>query len=100
MHGIQEGLNLPFSLKYPIMWNTTDGKLHKEFLFKNFVEAFAFITKVALIAERVNHHPEIRNVYNKVEIILCTHDEESTITEKDKHLAEKIDQAYKSTIAA
>ena len=70
MHGIQEGLNLPSSLKNPIMWNTTDGKLHKEFLFKNFVEAFAFITKVALIAERVNHHPEIRNVYNKVEIYL------------------------------
>jgi 4a-hydroxytetrahydrobiopterin dehydratase len=100
MHGIQEGLNLPSSLKNPIMWNTTDGKLHKEFLFKNFVEAFAFITKVALIAERVNHHPEIRNVYNKVEIYLYTHDEENTITEKDKHLAEKIDQVFKSTVNA
>jgi 4a-hydroxytetrahydrobiopterin dehydratase len=100
MHGIQEGVNLPFSLKYPIMWNTADGKLHKEFLFKNFVEAFAFITKVALIAERVNHHPEIRNVYNKVEIYLYTHDEENTITEKDKHLAEKIDQVFKSTVNA
>lgn len=82
------------------MWNTIEGKLHKEFLFKNFVEAFAFITKVALIAERVNHHPEIRNVYNKVEIYLYTHDEENMITEKDKHLAEKIDQVFKSAISA
>ena len=81
------------------MWNIIDEKLHREFEFKNFIEAFAFITKVALLSERANHHPEIRNVYNTVEIILCTHDEESTITEKDKHLAEKIDQAFKSTIA-
>ncbi len=82
------------------MWNTTEGKLHKSFEFKNFVEAFAFLTKVALIAERVNHHPEIRNVYNKVDIFLCTHDEENTITEKDKHLAEKIDQVFKSAVLA
>lgn len=81
------------------MWNIIDGKLHREFEFKNFIEAFAFISKVALLSERANHHPEIRNMYNKVDIILCTHDEESTITEKDKHLAEKIDQAFKSTIA-
>jgi 4a-hydroxytetrahydrobiopterin dehydratase len=83
------------------MWNTTEeGKLHKSFEFKNFVEAFAFLTKVALIAERVNHHPEIRNVYNKVDIFLYTHDEENTITEKDKHLAEKIDQVFKSAVLA
>ncbi|MFN5317917.1 MAG: 4a-hydroxytetrahydrobiopterin dehydratase [Bacteroidia bacterium] len=82
------------------MWNTIEGKLHRAFEFRNFVEAFAFITKVALIAERVNHHPEIRNTYNKVDLFLCTHDEENTITEKDRHLAEKIDQAYKSTVNA
>ncbi len=81
------------------MWITTEGKLYKEFEFRNFVEAFAFLTKVALIAERVNHHPEIRNIYNKVEIFLCSHDEENTVTEKDRHLAEKIDQVYKSTVA-
>jgi 4a-hydroxytetrahydrobiopterin dehydratase len=82
------------------MWPEKEGKLYKEFIFRNFVEAFAFITKVALIAERANHHPEIYNIYNKVEISLCTHDEENSITEKDKHLAEKIDQVYKSTVAA
>lgn len=82
------------------MWETTEGKLHREFVFRNFVEAFSFITRVALIAERVNHHPEIRNVYNKVDIYLYTHDAEDTITEKDRHLAEKIDQVFKSPVAA
>jgi 4a-hydroxytetrahydrobiopterin dehydratase len=82
------------------MWTTIDGQLQREFEFKNFIEAFSFMTKVALLAERVNHHPEIRNIYNKVEIFICTHDEENTITEKDHHLAEKIDQVFKSTITA
>jgi 4a-hydroxytetrahydrobiopterin dehydratase len=81
------------------MWETIEGQLHRHFEFKNFIEAFAFISKVALISERVNHHPEIRIIYNVVDIFLCTHDEESTITEKDRHLAEKIDQVYKSTVA-
>lgn len=66
------------------MWTTIDGQLQREFEFKNFIEAFSFMTKVALLAERVNHHPEIRNIYNKVEIFICTHDEENTITEKDR----------------
>lgn len=82
------------------MWTTIEGKLYKEFKFKNFVEAFAFMTKVALIAERVNHHPEFRNVYNTVEIYLYTHDAENSVTEKDKHLAEKIDQVFKTAIVA
>jgi 4a-hydroxytetrahydrobiopterin dehydratase len=82
------------------MWNTVDGKLYKEFNFRNFAEAFSFLTRVALIAERVNHHPEIRNVYSKVEILLCTHDAENTITEKDRHLAEKIDQVFKTPVPA
>lgn len=81
------------------MWDITDGKLYKHYEFRNFIEAFAFISKVALVSERVNHHPEIRIMYNVVDIYLCTHDEESTITEKDKHLAEKIDQCYKTTVA-
>lgn len=82
------------------MWNTIDGKLYRAFEFRNFIEAFAFITKVALLAESLNHHPEIRNTYNKVELYLCTFDQENSITEKDKHLAERIDQVYKSTINA
>jgi 4a-hydroxytetrahydrobiopterin dehydratase len=82
------------------MWETKEGKLHRQFEFKNFIEAFAFISKVALISERVNHHPEIRCIYNVVDLYLFTHDEENAITEKDKHLAERIDQAFKSTILA
>jgi len=82
------------------MWNTVDEKLYKKFEFKNFIEAFAFMSKVALIAERLNHHPEIRNIYNTVELYLYTHDQENTITEKDRHLAERIDQVFKTTVAA
>jgi len=55
-------------------WTVVNGKLHREFQFKNFVEAFGFITTVALIAERLNHHPEWFNVYHRVVIDLVTHD--------------------------
>lgn len=55
-------------------WSVARGKLHKEFAFKNFVEAFGFMASVALIAEGMNHHPEWFNVYNKVIIDLTTHD--------------------------
>lgn len=55
-------------------WSIQKGKLHKEFTFKSFVEAFAFMTSVALVAERMNHHPEWFNVYNRVVIDLTTHD--------------------------
>ncbi len=55
-------------------WNIQSGKLHKEFRFTNFSEAFGFMTRVALIAEAMNHHPEWFNVYNKVVIDLTTHD--------------------------
>lgn len=71
-----------------------DGKsyLIKEFTFKNFVEAFAFMTKVALMAEKVNHHPDWSNVYNKVVIKLSTHDKGDTVTAQDISLAEMIDK--------
>jgi 4a-hydroxytetrahydrobiopterin dehydratase len=55
-------------------WTIADGKLHREFHFKDFVSAFAFMTGVALVAESRNHHPEWFNVYNKVVIDLTTHD--------------------------
>ena len=55
-------------------WTIVDGKLHREFQFKDFVSAFAFMTAVALVAESKNHHPEWANVYNKVVIDLTTHD--------------------------
>ncbi|MFN8294753.1 MAG: 4a-hydroxytetrahydrobiopterin dehydratase [Chitinophagales bacterium] len=72
-------------------WLTKDNKLVKEFIFKDFTEAFAFLTKVAIIAEKQNHHPEIYNVYNKVIISLQTHDAGNIVTEKDHKLAKAID---------
>jgi 4a-hydroxytetrahydrobiopterin dehydratase len=72
-------------------WITKDNKLEKEFIFKDFVEAFAFLTKVAIVAEKQNHHPEIYNVYNKVKISLQTHDAGNVVTEKDHKLAQTID---------
>ncbi len=72
-------------------WKEQDNKLTKDFEFKDFVQAFSFLTKVALVAEKANHHPEIFNVYNKVTISLSTHDAGDVVTQKDRDLAEKID---------
>jgi 4a-hydroxytetrahydrobiopterin dehydratase len=74
-------------------WPTKGGKLYKSFEFKNFKEALDFINQVGQVSEIVNHHPEIRNIYNKVELYIITHDS-SKITEKDHNLAEKIDKIY------
>lgn len=74
------------------MWKEENNQLKKTFEFKNFIEAFAFMSKVALIAEKMNHHPNWCNVYNKVEISLCTHSAGNTITEKDRKLAAEIDK--------
>ncbi len=73
------------------MWKEANGKLHRTFRFKDFSEAFAFMTRVAFAAERMNHHPEWINVYNTVSILLSTHDAGDVITEKDRKLAEAID---------
>lgn len=70
-------------------WDLSDGKLHRQFKFADFVEAFGFMSRVALLAESVNHHPEWSNVYNRVEIDLTTHDA-GGITERDFELAQKI----------
>jgi 4a-hydroxytetrahydrobiopterin dehydratase len=74
------------------MWTEENNKLHKKFSFKNFVEAFAFMTRVAFEAEKADHHPTWTNTYNNVEIWLSTHDAGDIVTQKDKTLAEKIDQ--------
>jgi len=74
------------------MWTEENNQLKQIFKFKNFSEAFAFMTRVAMIAEKLNHHPDWRNVYNTVEITLSTHDKGNIITEKDRELAEKIDK--------
>ena len=76
------------------MWKEAENKLYKKFEFKNFSEAFAFMTRVALAAEKVDHHPLWTNVYNKVEIWLNTHDAGDIVTEKDRKLAEKIDVIF------
>jgi len=73
------------------MWQEKNNKLYRKFQFKDFSEAFAFMTRVALAAEKMNHHPLWTNVYNTVEIWLSTHDAGDVVTNKDKQLAEKID---------
>lgn len=73
------------------MWTETDNKLVREFKFNDFTEAFAFMTKVAIHAEKMNHHPNWSNVWNTVKIELTTHDAGNTITQKDRDLAAKID---------
>ena len=72
-------------------WIEENNKLRKEFVFADFTEAFGFMTKVAIEAEKMNHHPWWANVYNKIEIELTTHDAGNTVTEKDRKLAQKID---------
>lgn len=76
------------------MWQETNNQLKRSFKFKNFIDAFAFMTKVAFVAEKLNHHPNWSNVYNQVDIVLTTHDAGNTVTEKDWQLAKKIDEIY------
>ena len=73
------------------MWEEKENKLYKKFQFKNFSEAFAFMTRVAIEAEKMDHHPLWTNVYNTVEIWLSTHSAGDIVTDKDKKLADKID---------
>ena len=74
------------------MWIETNNKLYRKFKFTDFSEAFAFMTRVALAAEKMDHHPEWKNVYNTVEIWLSTHDAGDVVTDKDRKLAEEIDK--------
>jgi 4a-hydroxytetrahydrobiopterin dehydratase len=73
------------------MWEEKNNTLYRKFEFKNFSEAFAFMTRVALEAEKMDHHPDWSNVYNTVEISLSTHSAGDIVTEKDRKLAKKID---------
>jgi 4a-hydroxytetrahydrobiopterin dehydratase len=76
-------------------WQLQEGNLAREFRFANFVEAFGFMTSVALIAERMNHHPDWSNVYNTVRIRLSTHDV-GGISESDFALASAISDLHRS----
>lgn len=73
------------------MWTEQDNKLYRKFEFKDFSEAFAFMTRVALEAEKMNHHPCWTNTWNKVEVWLNTHDAGDMVTDKDRMLSNKID---------
>ena len=75
-------------------WMVKGKFIHREILFKNFIEAFSFMTAVALVAEKSAHHPNWKNVYNKVTIALNTHDADG-ITDKDFALAKEIDKMLK-----
>lgn len=75
-------------------WIQEQNTLYRSFTFRNFSEAFAFMTRVALLAEQHNHHPRWTNVWNKVEIWLNTHDAGDIVTEKDHRLAAAIDQLF------
>jgi 4a-hydroxytetrahydrobiopterin dehydratase len=72
-------------------WAVEHGKLHREFQFEDFVEAFGFMARVALVAESMNHHPEWSNVWNRVVVDLSTHDA-GGITELDLELARRMDR--------
>lgn len=74
------------------MWKEENNKLNREFIFDSFIEAWGFMSQVALLAEKQNHHPEWTNVYNKVSISLTSHDQGNTVSEKDHRLAKSIDK--------
>jgi 4a-hydroxytetrahydrobiopterin dehydratase len=76
------------------MWTEENNQLHRQFKFADFSEAFAFMTRVAIEAEKANHHPEWRNVWNTVDIWLSTHDAGNIVTEKDRKLAAAIDKIW------
>lgn len=85
-------------LNFLNMWQEKENKLYKKFSFTDFSEAFSFMTRVALVAEKMDHHPLWTNVYNTVEIWLSTHDAGDVVTQKDKLLATAIDAIATKTI--
>jgi len=75
-------------------WSVVNGKLHKDFVFDDFVEAFGFMTRAAIHIEKMNHHPEWFNVYNKISVDLTTHDA-GGITQNDISLARTLNSLKK-----
>lgn len=76
------------------IWNTEENSLNATLIFADFSQAFAFMTEVAFLAEKHNHHPNWRNVWNTVEISLNTHDAGHIVTDKDRRLAADIEKIY------
>jgi len=75
-------------------WSVVNGKLHKDFVFQDFIEAFGFMSKAAIHIEKMNHHPEWFNVYNKIKVDLVTHDA-GGITQNDINLARTLNSLAK-----
>ena len=80
------------SYRRHMLWEERDGRLRREFEFADFTEAFAFMTRVAFVAERLQHHPDWSNSYNLVVITLTTHDAGNVVTDSDRTLAAAIDE--------
>ena len=78
--------------QFKTMWEEKNNTLYKKFTFRDFSEAFGFMTRVAMAAEKMNHHPLWTNVYNQVEIWLNTHDAGDVVTDKDRQLSAIIDK--------
>jgi 4a-hydroxytetrahydrobiopterin dehydratase len=76
------------------MWQDKNNSLYKKFEFKDFKEAFEFMNEVAKVAEEQQHHPKWLNEWNKVEVWLSTHEEDSKVTDKDRKLSQLIDKIY------
>jgi 4a-hydroxytetrahydrobiopterin dehydratase len=74
------------------MWKEENNRLTKTFVFADFTEAFGFMTKVAIVAEKMNHHPTWTNTWNKVSFELSTHDAGNTVTDLDRTLSNAIDK--------
>ncbi len=75
-------------------WTEADNRLTAEFVFEDFSQAWAFMTEVAILAERKNHHPDWSNTYNRVVISLSSHDEGDIVTERDRRLADGITKIF------
>ncbi len=73
-------------------WSEVDNRLRREFAFADFSEAFAFMTRVAMLAEAIDHHPDWSNSWNRVVITLTTHSAGGTVTDLDRRLAASIDR--------
>lgn len=91
-HVIPTGPELDQALTELPGWRHESGKLHKEYVFEDFIAAFGWMTKVALVAEAMKHHPEWFNVYRTVRVALCTHDvSPPQVTSTDLELARRMD---------
>ena len=79
-------------------WTFANDKIKREYIFRNFVEAVAFIVEIGFVCEKTNHHPELLNVYSRVQIELTTHDAGNKISKKDLDLAILIEEIAKKRI--